>query len=85
MRHNHARPRRYRVLWPPAPPKPFQPAPSPERARLAVSVALRDGRIERGSCEVCGAAEGTEAHIPDPTQPFALSWRCPSHMPGVQH
>ncbi|WP_338722388.1 hypothetical protein [Devosia sp. XK-2] len=85
MRHSHARPRRYRTLWPPAPPKPFQPAPSPERARLAVAVALRDGRIERSPCETCGTAEGVEAHIPNPAQPFALFWRCPTHMPGVQH
>lgn len=81
MRYSHARPRRYRNLWPPAPPKSLRPVPSPERARLAVAVALRDGRIERGPCEVCEAAEGVEAYIANPAQPFALSWRCPTHMP----
>ncbi|MBD8065633.1 hypothetical protein IC608_09105 [Devosia sp. PTR5] len=86
MRHSHARPRRYRTLWPPAEGirvmrTPSRPAYSPERARLAVAVALRDGRIERGPCEVCEAAEGVEAYIANPAQPFALSWRCPTHMP----
>ena len=85
MRHHHAHSRRYRTLWPPAPPRSFHPAPSPERARLAVAVALRDGRIERGPCETCGTAEGVEAYIANPTQPFALVWRCPEHMPGSKH
>ena len=85
MRHSHARPRRYRNLWPPSAPKPFQSTPSPERARLAVAVALRDGRIERGPCEVCGAAEGVEAHHDNPAEPFSVSWRCAVHMPGVQY
>lgn len=83
MRHSAARSRRWRTLWPPAAP-PQHPRPRPDRARalLAVSIALRDGRLERGPCETCGAVEGVEAHIPDPAQPFALSWRCPPHMPG---
>ena len=85
MRHSYARPRRYRTLWPPEPPKPFRPAPSIERARLAVAVALRDGRLEQCPCEVCGAAEGVEAHIADPALPFVVSWRCPPHMPGSKH
>ena len=85
MRHSHARPRRFRTLWPPAVVKPFKAPPSIERARLTVAVALRDGRIERGPCEVCEAAEGVEAYIANPAQPFALSWRCPTHMPGSKH
>lgn len=84
MRHSHHRTRRYRTLLPPAEVKPFRPAPSPERALLVVSIALRDGRIEKGSCETCGAVEGVQAHIADPAQPFDVSWRCAIHMPGRQ-
>lgn len=80
MRSSHARRRRWRTLLPPAAPARPQPAPDRARALLAVSIALRDGCIEEGPCEICGAMDGVKAHIADPAQPF--SWRCPAHMPG---
>lgn len=85
MRSNfaHGR-RRWRTLWPTRGAHNVRTPPDPHRAQLVVAVAIRDGRLERGPCEVCQAVEGVEAHIPDPAQPFALSWRCPPHMPGRQ-
>lgn len=81
MRSNLARGRRrYRTLWPPGPLARPQTAPDRARALLAVSIALRDGRLEQLPCEVCGAAEGVEAYHDDPAAPLDVRWLCPVHM-----
>lgn len=55
----------------------------PERAakvaaRIAVGNALRDGRLRRGSCEICGNHD-VEAHHEDYTRPLEVRWLCFVH------
>ena len=83
MRHSAARSRRWRTLWPPAAPPRPQPRPDRARALLAVSIALRDGRLEMQPCEVCGAVDGVEAHHDDLTKPLDVRWRCADHLQGA--
>ena len=47
-------------------------------AHYAVSNAIRDGRLIRGSCEVCGA-ENAHAHHDDYTKPLEVRWLCRKH------
>lgn len=84
MRHRHARRQRWRTLLPPIHERRPDRQAERSRAQLAVAVALRDGRLEKQPCEVCGVAEGVEAHIADLAKPFDVSWRCAAHMPGRQ-
>jgi hypothetical protein len=52
----------------------------PERdfARHALGNAVRDGRIERWPCEVCGSVS-TEGHHPDYSRPLVVVWLCNRH------
>ena len=47
-------------------------------ARQAVSNALRDGKLSRGACAVCGASQ-TEAHHMDYGRPLDVTWLCRKH------
>lgn len=44
----------------------------------AVNNAVRDGRLKRQPCEVCGATE-VEAHHPDYSRPLDVRWLCFKH------
>ena len=48
------------------------------RARNKVSNAIRDGRLERLPCVVCGDTK-SEAHHTDYSKPFDVVWLCSSH------
>lgn len=72
--------RRWRILSPAV--VASRPIPDRHRAQLAVAVALRDGRLEKLPCEVCGAAESVEAHHDDLSAPLDVRWLCPIHTPG---
>lgn len=52
----------------------------PERklAHYSVSNAVRDGRLKRLPCFICGA-EKTEAHHPDYSRPLDVVWLCTQH------
>lgn len=52
--------------------------PDRRRARVAVGNAIRDGRLEKSVCEVCGDAR-VEAHHADYSKPLAVRWLCPIH------
>ena len=47
-------------------------------AHTAVSNAVRDGRLKRLPCEVCGAVE-TQAHHFDYSRPLDVVWLCAVH------
>lgn len=49
-----------------------------ERARAAVTRALRIGQLVRGVCEVCGS-EKSQAHHPDYRSPLRVKWLCRTH------
>lgn len=53
---------------------------SPEKcaARAAVGRAIRDGRMVRLSCEVCGNSK-TQAHHADYSKPLEVRWLCFVH------
>lgn len=52
----------------------------PEKAitRYLTSNAIRDGRLIRLPCEVCGA-DKVQAHHEDYTKPFEVRWLCFKH------
>lgn len=52
--------------------------PDKERAKKMVSNALRDGKLERGACVVCGQKK-TEGHHPDYSKPLEVIWLCVKH------
>jgi hypothetical protein len=52
--------------------------PKKRKARMAVGNALRDGKLFRQPCEVCGNPT-TEAHHEDYSQPLVVRWLCNTH------
>lgn len=63
--------RRAKVSW-------AQRNPEKRRAQVAVSNALRDGRLRREPCCVCGEKK-TQAHHEDYGKPLAVIWLCSEH------
>lgn len=51
------------------------------RAHIAVGNAIRDGRLKRQPCFVCGGR--AEAHHPDYSSPLSVTWLCPKHHKEV--
>jgi hypothetical protein len=51
--------------------------PKRRAAHVAVSNALRDGKLQRLPCLVCGAK--AEAHHPDYDRPLDVMWLCSEH------
>ena len=52
----------------------------PERIKAvnAVNHAIRDGKMKRGSCAICGK-DGTQGHHHDYSKPLDIVWLCRSH------
>lgn len=55
-----------------------QAHPERKMAHNAVTHALRDGRLTRKPCEVCGA-EPAHAHHDDYSKPLDVRWLCITH------
>jgi len=51
--------------------------PEGYRAHYTLTNAVRDGKIERQPCEICG--EEAHAHHPDYSKPLDVVWLCPTH------
>ncbi len=53
----------------------------PERfkANAAVGNAIRDGRLIRKPCEICGSTVEVEAHHEDYSKPLDVRWLCKTH------
>lgn len=51
--------------------------PEKYRARTAVGNAIRDGRLKREPCEVCG--QKAQAHHEDYQKPLEVRWLCFKH------
>jgi hypothetical protein len=51
--------------------------PDRRAARIAVGNAVRDGRLQRWPCEICG--NKAHAHHPHYGAPLLVTWLCPSH------
>lgn len=52
--------------------------PQAYKAQTALGNALRDGKIKRQPCEVCGAAK-VHAHHEDYAKPLNVRWLCALH------
>jgi len=52
--------------------------PKKYAAHTAVANAIRDGRLQRQSCEVCGDTN-THGHHDDYSKPLDVRWLCPRH------
>lgn len=51
--------------------------PKRRAAQVAVGNALRDGRLQKLPCFICG--HEAEAHHPDYDRPLDVVWLCPPH------
>ena len=56
--------------------------PEKYRARTKVGNAIRDGRLIRKPCEVCG--QKAHAHHEDYSKPLDVRWFCPLHHHGIE-
>lgn len=61
-----------------------QTSPEKYQARCAVSNAVRDGRLTRKPCEICGNPK-SQAHHTDYSQPLSVRWLCFEHHRVVGH
>lgn len=52
--------------------------PQKFKARSAVNNAIRDGRLTRSPCEVCGATK-SQGHHDDYSKPLEVKWLCKLH------
>ena len=52
--------------------------PERDRARRLLTIAVREGRVIRKPCEVCGSTD-SEGHHDDYSQPLQVRWLCPKH------
>lgn len=52
--------------------------PEKYKAKCAVSNAIRDGKLKRQPCEVCGL-EHAQAHHADYSKPLDVRWLCRTH------
>lgn len=57
--------------------------PDKYKARTAVSNALRDGRLIRQPCRVCG--KKAQAHHEDYSKPLEVDWLCFKHHRELAH
>jgi hypothetical protein len=59
--------------------------PEKYKARCAVNNAVRDGRLEKLPCEVCGSTNLVHGHHSDYSNPLDVQWLCPKHHALVHH
>lgn len=50
--------------------------PDKYKARNALNNAIRDGKIKRGPCEVCGTKVRVQGHHSDYSKPLDVRWLC---------
>lgn len=57
----------------------IQANPEKRRAHIAVGNAVRDGRLVKMPCEICGTTENVDAHHEDYSKPLCVRWFCHVH------
>lgn len=55
-----------------------QKYPEKAKARMILGNSLRDGKVFKRPCEVCGSTD-SEAHHDDYSKPLDVIWLCPKH------
>ncbi len=58
--------------------------PEKRRVQKAVYAAIRNGRLIKQPCVVCGDPN-SEAHHPDYSKPLDVIWMCPRHHQRLHH
>ena len=53
--------------------------PLKRAAHNSVSNAIRDGKMKKGPCKVCGETEGVHGHHDDYSKPLSVRWLCHTH------
>jgi len=61
-----------------------QKHPEKYKARCAVGNAIRDGRLKRQPCSICGNPKA-QAHHHDYNKPFEVDWLCFKHHRELAH
>lgn len=56
-----------------------RPLTPQRRAHAAVFHAVKEGRLVRQPCEVCGSARQVQAHHDDYSKPLDVHWFCQGH------
>lgn len=59
--------------------------PQKYKARTAVGNAVRDGRLTRLPCQVCGSTVRVQAHHHDYGKPLDVEWLCFQHHREDEH
>lgn len=57
--------------------------PNRIKAHNIINDLIRQGKIERQPCVICGE-EWAQAHHPDYKKPLVIAWLCPSHHKKVE-
>ena len=52
--------------------------PEKRAAQVTVGNSIRDGKLIKGPCEICGS-EKVHAHHDDYSKPLDVRWLCPQH------
>ena len=53
--------------------------PNKDKAKNMVNNAIRDGKLFKEPCEVCGTTEKIHAHHNDYAKPLNVRWLCSAH------
>jgi hypothetical protein len=61
--------KRVRVQWRAAHPDAY-------KAHIAVGNAVRDGKLKKQPCAICGVGDHVHAHHQDYSKPLAVKWLC---------
>lgn len=59
--------------------------PEKYAANMAVSNAVRDGKLKKQPCEICGSKERVEGHHPDYEKPLDVQWLCFIHHRALHY
>lgn len=50
--------------------------PDKYKAQCAVNNAIRDGKLKKSPCQICGSVKRVEAHHEDYSKPLEVIWLC---------
>ena len=53
--------------------------PKKRAAQVAIGNAVRDGKLTKKPCEICGSTHRTHAHHDDYDKVYDVRWLCPQH------